>query len=236
MTGPLNSGAPDDETSRWAPPGDDQTPAEAITPVTSAAPVTSATPQQSAPTPTPAANGEPPMPPYEPAEPGTSAPAEAVAREGTAGADAPGGRRRNGIRWAIALVGVALVVGATAVIIALASGRPAVSIAVGYMPDEVVQYGEYRLDLPGDQRQKLASFLSAFPGFDDEAAIDTKLDETFDRIIGSISNGDQSWTRDIEPWFGGVVAVGSGPMAVGDGTPSMAMFGGQPLVVVSIKD
>lgn len=212
MTEPRNPGTPSDETSVWAPPD----PNERM-------PAAPAVVQ----------NAEPPLPAYEPAEPGASAPAQAVAREDAA---VGGSRRRNGIRWAIALIGVALVVGATAVIIALASGRPPVSIAVGYMPNEVTQYGEYRLDLPGDQRQKLASFLSVFPGFDDQAAIDTKLDETFDRIIRAISNDEQSWTTDIEPWFGGIVATGSGPAEVGDGTPGMTAFGGQPLVVVSIKD
>jgi hypothetical protein len=223
MTEPRNPGTPPDETSPWAPP-------EAFDP---APPAPSAQPALAGPAFAP--NGEPPMPGFEPAEPGASAPAQAVAREDAT--DGGGGsRRRNGIRWAIALIGVALVVGVTAAIIALASGRPAVSIAVGYMPSEVVQYGEYRLDLPGDQRQKLASFLSAFPGFDDQAAIETKLDETFDRIVRAISGDEQTWTADIEPWFGGIVAMGSGPAEVGDGTPGMTAFGGQPLVVISIKD
>ena len=229
MTDPRNPGTSPDETSPWAPPAPPE-PAAAAPPA-AASPALAATPEATPPT---AVNGEPPMPGYEPAEPGTSAPAQAVAREDAAAVG--GNRRSNGIRWAIALAGVALVVGATAVIIALASGRPAVSIAVGYMPNEVVQYGEYRLDLPGDQRQKLASFLSAFPGFDDQAAIDTKLDETFDRIVRAISKDEQSWTTDIEPWFGGIVAMGSGRAEVGDGTPGMTAFGGQPLLVVSIKD
>ncbi|HEX5014160.1 MAG TPA: DUF3352 domain-containing protein [Candidatus Limnocylindrales bacterium] len=215
MTEPRNPGTPPDDTSQWAPPS---------------------TPAAAGPVAAPTQHGEPPMPGYEPAEPGTSAPAQTVAREDAAGAGGSGSRRRNGIRWAIALIGVALVVGATAAIVALASGRPQASIAVGYMPNQVVQYGEYRLDLPGDQRQKLAGFLSAFPGFADQAAIDTKLDETFDRIIRAISNDEQSWTTDIEPWFGGIVAMGSGPAQVGDGTPGMSAFGGQPLLVVSIKD
>src|SRR5262245_62640214 len=168
-----------------------------------------------------------PTPGYEPAEPGTSAPAQAVARDGAAFAGATS--RPSRVRWAIALVGVALVLGVTAAIVALASGRPSPSIAVGYMPDDAVQYTEYRFDLPGDQRQKLASFLSAFPGFDDQAAIDTKLDETYERIVAAVSSDEQTYTADIEPWFGGQIAMGSSPIALAEdgsfSTFGMAMGG-----------
>ena len=36
----------------------------------------------------------------------------------------PGGRRSNGLRWAIALGGVAVVLGVTVALLALAGGRP----------------------------------------------------------------------------------------------------------------
>jgi len=109
---------------------------------------------------------DPALPPIESTEPGAAAPAQAVHRdEGAAFAARTG--RSNIVRWAIALVGVALVLGVTAAVFALTAGRPNVSTAVGYMPDNVVQYAEYRLDLPGDQRQKVAEFLSVFPGFKD---------------------------------------------------------------------
>jgi Protein of unknown function (DUF3352) len=193
-----------------------------------------------APTPaaTPPSATEPPLPAYEPAEPGTFAPAEAVAREsGAPGAEVPG-RRSSGVRWAIALIGVALVVGATAIVLALASGRPSTSIAVGYMPDDTIIYGEYRLDLPGDQRENLAGFLSAFPGFDDQAAIDTKLDEAFDRLVAAISSDKQTYTADIEPWFAGQIAYAMGPFAIPDLTgSSFSTAGGQSsLFVVTVKD
>ena len=190
--------------------------------------------------PTNTGNGaaEQPTPGYEPAEPGTSAPAQAVARDGAAFAGSTG--RSSRVRWAIALLGVALVIGISAAIVVLASGRPSPSIAVGYMPDDAVQYTEYRFDLPGDQRQKLASFLSAFPGFDDQAAIDTKLDETFDRIVGGISSNEQTYTADIEPWFGGQIAMGSSPIALSDdgsfSTFGLPTGGPRAVVVVSVKD
>jgi hypothetical protein len=200
------------------------------------------TPPEAAPPPAPTAgppdNGVP-TPGYEPAGPDDAAPAQAVSREtAAAGAEAPAkSRRASGIRWAIALVGLVVVVGVTAAIIALASGRPTPSIAVGYMPDNVVQYGEYRFDLPGDQRQKLAAFLSAFPGFDDQAAIETKLDEMFDRLVAAVSENEQTYTKDIEPWFGGQIAFGMGAPDFADGRSSVMGFTGQQtLFVISIKD
>src|SRR4029079_13094670 len=127
-------------------------------------------------------------------------------------AASPGGPRRStGVRWAVALIGVAIVLVATAAVFALTAGSPKVSAAVGYMPDNVVQYGEYRLDLPGDQRQKVAEFLSVFPGFKDQSTIDAKLDETFDKIVAAVSSNEQTYTADIKPWFGGIVAMGSTP-------------------------
>ena len=182
---------------------------------------------------------EPGTPPVEPADSGPAAPAHVVARDGGAigaEADAPAGRSRSGVRWAIALGGVAVVIGVTVAILALAAGRPSPSVAVGYMPAETLSYGEYRLDLPGDQRTKMAAFLSKFPGFADQANVQTKLHEVFDRIVGAITNNDMTYTADIEPWFGGQIAMGSGPSGSAAPTSLLGMGGGIPLVVVTVKD
>lgn len=179
---------------------------------------------------------EAPTPVFEPAEPGFAPPAQAVAPAVALGTEPPPGRRSSGLRWAIALLGVAVIVGATAAFIALASGRPSPSIAVGYMPAETISYGEYRLDLPGDQRVKMAAFLAKFPGFADQASVQTKLYEVFDRIIGLASDNKQSYTANIEPWFGGQIAMGSGPVAPGDQTTVFAVPSGMPLFVVTVKD
>lgn len=161
------------------------------------------------------------------------APAQVVSRDsGTFEAEATAARRSSGVRWAIALGGLAIVVAATAAILALAGARPSTSIAVGYMPNDTVAYSEVRLDLPGDQRAKLAAFMSSFPGFDDQAAFDTKLDELLDRLVRMASEDAQAWTTDIKPWFGGVVAVGSGPQSMATNSSSM----GGSLVVVTVKD
>ena len=178
------------------------------------------------------ATQELPTPPVEPAEAGASAPAQAVAT----GAGEPGGRRSNGVRWAVALGGVAIVLGVTVALLALAGGRPSPSIAVGYMPTDTVSYGEYRLDLPGDQRGKLAGFLARFPGFADQANIQTKLYEVFDRIVGAVSENSQTYTANIEPWFGGQIAMGSGPIGQTENLGPLTTGGGVPLFIVSIKD
>jgi hypothetical protein len=87
------------------------------------------------------------------------------------------------------------------------------------MPNDTIIYGEYRLDLPGDQRQKLAAYLANYPGFKDQAAIEPKLNEAFDRIVGLASHQSQTFTTDIQPWFGGQIAIGMG-------VPSMASLTG----------
>jgi hypothetical protein len=167
----------------------------------------------------------------------TAAPHDA----GTVGDETPTTRRSNGVRWAIALGGVAVVIAATIAILALASGRPSPSVAVGYMPATTIQYAEYRLDLPGDQRAKMAGFLSKFPGFDDQTLVQTKLYEVFDRIVMLASNNEQSYTADIDPWFGGQIAMGSGPgaqSALGAGVLGSALppFGADALFVLTVKD
>ena len=189
---------------------------------------------------------EPALPAVEAAENG--APAEAVAREAAgSGAAADGatvgraGGSGSRLRWIVALGGVAVLVAVVLAIVAITgAGRPTQSIAVGYMPSGTVQYSEYRLDLPGDQRQKLAAYLSKFPGFADQAAVQPKLYEVFDRIVGAASHQTQTFTADIEPWFGGQIALGSGPIdasAAGNGqmNPSMAGFG-NALFVVTVTD
>jgi hypothetical protein len=187
------------------------------------------------PTNPPPSQPEPALPAVEPVEPGASAPAHAVARDGAAGGVQPG--RPSRVRWAIALIGVGLVIGVTAAIVALAAGRPTPSIALGYMPEDAVQYMEYRLDLPGDQRQEVAAFLSAFPGFDDQAPIDTKLDESFDRILAAATDNELTWTADIDPWFGGVIAMGSGAPDPSDVDGGMQVFGASDAVIaLTVKD
>ena len=116
-------------------------------------------------------------------------------------------RPRTSLRWAIALVVVALVAGtASAAFIAL-SGSTASSTVAQWAPADSVMYEELRLDLPGDQHAGLGQFLSAFPGFADQASLDAKLDEAYDKIVSGASTGSQDYVTKIKPWFGGQVAI-----------------------------
>ena len=111
------------------------------------------------------------------------------------------------VRWAAALVVVALVVVASGVAAVLLTGRAPDAKVLGWVPDDAVVYGEFRLDLPGDQKANLGEFLSKFPGFRDQASLDIKIDDAYDRFISAMSDGAQTYTGDIKPWFGGEIAL-----------------------------
>jgi hypothetical protein len=173
--------------------------------------------------------GEPPESPYESTL--ETAPATAVHAPESA-------LRRRPVRWPVAIALIALVLAVSAIVGMLVTGRAPNATVLGYVPDGTVLYGEARLDLPGDQRLALASFLSKFPGFDDQSAIETKLDELLNRFVGGVTNGDQSYTTDISPWFDGELAFALGqlpdPAALSGGATAMDHV--RYLVLVSIKD
>ncbi len=147
--------------------------------------------------------------------------------------------RPRSLRWPVAIALVALVAAVSVAVAILITGRAPNAKVLGYVPDGTVMYGEARLDLPGDQRQALASFLSKFPGFADQSAIESKLNEVLDRFVGGVTNGDQSYSADIQPWFDGELAFSVGPLP-DPGTLSSggaaAANGVRYLVLASIKD
>jgi hypothetical protein len=152
-----------------------------------------------------------------------------------------GGRGRSGARWAVALGIVGLVIAATVAAAVLLTGRAPDASVLGWVPADSVVYGEARLDLPGDQRAGLGEFLSKFPGFRDQATLDTKIGEVFDRIVGAATDGRQTYTRDIDPWFEGEVAFGVGPLPdpaiVGpDADPADAAEAARFVLLLSIND
>ena len=150
----------------------------------------------------------PSYPTQQPLEPGVAwAPAVPVKAPASQGS----GRGRR-IRWAAALAVVVLILGASAAVAALITNAATQATVLGYVPKDSVAYVEARLDLPGDQRRSVGEFLSHFPGFADQAALDSKLDEALDQVIHDATNGSQSYTADIKPWFGGEVAFSVGPL------------------------
>lgn len=146
---------------------------------------------------------------------------------------------RRSVRWPVALALVALVVAISAVVAFLITGGAPNAKVLGYVPDGTIVYGEARLDLPGDQRTALASFLSKFPGFADQSAIESKLNEVMDRFVGGVTNGDQAYTTDIQPWFDGELAFAVGPLpdpSALSGGDASAMQNARYLVLVSVKN
>jgi hypothetical protein len=126
---------------------------------------------------------------------------------------APVGRRSGGLRWGIALGLVAVLIAVTAAAAFLLTGSGAPSVVSRWTPAGTAVYAEARFDLPGDQERLLGEFLSHFPGFDDQAALDDKLAEVLDRLLDAATDGRNDWQTDIAPWFGGEVGVALGDLS-----------------------
>src|SRR4051794_32576716 len=153
---------------------------------------------------TPAA--PPPPAAFEPPAAATPVPTTPVA----AGSSSRGGRGR--LRWllvGLVALGVAGTAGGATLLLTSDTAAPAV---LTYAPADSVAYTELRLDLPGSQQAELAKVMSAFPGFDDQAAFPAKLNEALDQLVGKASDGKQSWTTDIDPWFGRQLSISVGPL------------------------
>ena len=116
----------------------------------------------------------------------------------TSGIPAPASR----LRWVIALgiAGLAIVVGLGAFV--LLGSRPTPE-ALKYIPAEAAMVAEVRMDLPGDQLQKLGNLLAHFPGFKDQSTLPDKIDESFSRLLGQATNGSVDYRGDVKPWLSG---------------------------------
>jgi hypothetical protein len=144
-------------------------------------------------------------------------------------------RRPDRVRWAAAGILIALVIGVTGLATLVLTGSRNTSVVLGYVPADSVAYGELRLDLPGDQRQEVGEFLSKFPGFADQAALETKLDEVLDRLVSQGSGGKQTFTKDVKPWFGGQLGFALGPIPSGGGDGSTG-HDARGLMLLTVKD
>lgn len=140
--------------------------------------------------------------------------------------EASGGSR---VRWLIAGLATILVVGAVIAAILIYGQRPAAMSALPeYAPASSAVYAELRLDLPGDQRDKVVEFMSNFPGFADPATFEQKMTDSLDQLLLNTGSG-LSWTQDVEPWFGGQIAVFGSISGEQLSTPSIT-------AVLSVKD
>src|SRR3954463_14201528 len=102
--------------------------------------------------------------------------------------------------------------GAAAASFALATPTSTAPAVLAWTPPDSVAYVEARLDLPGGQRDALASFLRAFPGGDDPNLLGSTLTGALDRLVDKASRSKVSYSADIAPWFGGQVSLSVGPL------------------------
>src|SRR5512135_2022075 len=117
-----------------------------------------------------------------------SVPTEPVSRHLPASAGGPARWR-----WAVALLVVVLAATATIAGGVLLTGARPTSTVARWAPADSLVYVELRPDLPGGQRDQLAAFLSAFPGFADRSTLEQKLTEIYDRLLSNASKGRQSY-------------------------------------------
>ncbi len=111
-------------------------------------------------------------------------------------------------RWAIAL-GVVLCVALVTVggaFVLSGAGGAAKSLTAGSAPKATIMFVDVRTDLPGDQHEKLADFMSHFPGFADRAQFDNAYDEILNEITSAISP-DLTYTSAFQSWTTGELSV-----------------------------
>lgn len=121
---------------------------------------------------------------------------------------APVATRSRRARWAMALgfvAVVAIVATAGAFVLSGAAGAGQ-SLTAAYAPKGTLSFTVLRTDLPGDQHQKLADFLSHFPGFGDRALFDTEIDNELNQLVSKISP-DLTYTSGFKPWMQGEISI-----------------------------
>jgi Protein of unknown function (DUF3352) len=132
-------------------------------------------------------------------------------------------RVRWGVAGAIVLI-VALVTAGGVFVLSGAAGQK--SLTAGVAPKNTIAFLEVRMDLPGDQRSKLADFMSHFPGFQDRALFNTALDQLLNRLVSAAGLG-VNYTSDLKPWMQGEFSLAEMNMgSYAPGSVSIPMMGG----------
>lgn len=109
-------------------------------------------------------------------------------------------------RWAIGLGVAGVVIAATIGAVMLLGARPTPE-ALRYLPGDTAMVLEIRMDLPGDQLQKLGNLLAHFPGFQDQSTLPEKIDEALSRLVETES-AELDYQTDIKPWLAGPAFIG----------------------------
>jgi hypothetical protein len=126
------------------------------------------------------------------------------------------GRGRWLVAGAVVVLAVAVTVGAM-----LLFGKSSTPTALSYVPGDAAFVAELRMDLPGDQLQKLGNLLAHFPGFADQSTLGTKLDESMSKLFAKSGQTALDYATVIKPWL-------DGPAFIAVMTPSMDASTGSP--------
>jgi hypothetical protein len=141
--------------------------------------------------------------------PTVDAPAAAAATVPAMAAPVPATTsNQNRTRWVIAGAIVALAIALTVGAVLL-FGQQTTPVALQYVPGDAAVVAEIRLDLPGDQLQKLGNLLAHFPGFADQSTLNAKLDEALTKFVAMASDGKADYATDLKPWVNGPLFIGA---------------------------
>ena len=143
--------------------------------------------------------------------------------------------RGRKLRWvvAIAVVTVVTLVSAAGVFFLSGGGGAAKSLTAGNAPQETLVFVDFRTDLPGDQHQKLADFMTHFPGFKDRAQFENAFDELLNRVTSQISP-ELTYTSAFKAWTSGEISIAVTDLGLTAGLISGAAP--QGALIVSLKD
>ena len=163
-----------------------------------------------------------------------SVPAQTPEPEPTGGEPSitPSARPRWLIPGSAAVVVLAVAIGLVAGM-TLTNRTGAGSGTASYVPADAAAYYELRLDLPGDQRPALRSFLGHFPLLQVDKYLTDELDQQLDQLSSAAPSGYR-YSTDVKPWFDGKLgfAVVRYPTIIPGATVSVP----DVLVLVGVKD
>jgi hypothetical protein len=158
-------------------------------------------------------------------------------------------RPKGMVRWAVALLVVAFLIGASSVAAVMLTGAGTPSAVEGWIPKGTIAWMEVRGDLPGDQKAKVGDILARFPGFKDQSTLDVKVDEAFNRVL---ETSGLSYSGDLKPWLAGDtgIAISAGALqgagmygmmgagALGSAAPKAAdtPVTDRALAIIAVKD
>ena len=129
-------------------------------------------------------------------------------------------------RLVIGLTSLLALVGVGVIAFSLFLGGATTDRAAKLAPADAVLYATVYLQPSTGQQALLAGVLSRLPGFEDRAALDSKIDELAQRFLG---DAGIDYRAQVKPWLGNQVAIAAGGMD----------DAGQPtdmLVIADVKD